>query len=317
MTLMDWVKNNWLKIIIGIVILIIILQVTVSLKNLLDCSSPICKGIGNVLGLPAKIINTVLSGCVSQSDCSQFKDSNSCGNGNGCSWSSQTTAGTCVNTTGLQVGDGGFFSPKCILGIGFISLLALSLLSFLVKIVLRFIPPKNDNVKATVEKTGKTTEQVTTEIAEESRELATEGETKLTDKSPSVIELMTSKITNLTILKKIMTAIKGTRGTPDELAKQEADATTIAADTNAQVEEEAKASGVSEEQVNEADNVANEVGPTPASDTISRIQAFQSLNRVPSKNTHAFLMKHVYHHMKKGEYIPEQHLVFLKSVEPK
>ena len=315
MTLMDWVKNNWLKIIIGIVILIIILQVTVSLKNLLDCSSPICKGISNVLGLPAKIINTVLSGCVSQSDCSQFKDSDSCGNGNGCSWSSKTTAGTCVNTTGLQTGDGGFFSPKCMLGIGLISLLALSFLAFLAKIVLRFVPPKNENVKETVEKTGKTTEEVTREVAEESRETATEAQETLTDKSPSVIELMTAKITNLTIFKKLKEAIRGTRGTPEELAKQEADATTITADTDAQLDQEAESSGASEEQINEADNAANET--SAVEDTISRIQSFQSLNRVPSKNTHAFLMKHVKHHMRKGRYIPEQHLAFLKSVEPK
>jgi hypothetical protein len=312
---MEWTKNNWLKIAIGIVLLIIILQIIDSLNTMLNCSSPICKALTNVVGLPAKIINTVLSGCSTQSDCTQFKDSDSCGNGNGCSWSSQATAGTCVCTTGLQPGEGGLFSTKCLLGMGLISFLAALALGFIAKIALRFIPPKNENIKATVEKTGKTTEEVTKEVSEEAREESTAGETKLTDKSPGVVEVMASKIANLTILKKLVNAITGTRGTPDELAKAQVDASNIAAQTNTQIEKEAEASGTTKDQLNEADKVANDA--IPVDHTLVRIQAFQSLNQVPSKNTHAFLMKHVDHHMRKGENIPQHSLAFLKSVEPK
>jgi|694.fasta_scaffold00094_78 hypothetical protein len=312
---MEWTKNNWLKIAIGIVLLIIVLQIINSLNTMLNCSSPICKGIGSVLGLPAKIINTVLSGCSTQSDCTQFKDSDSCGNGNGCSWSSQSTTGTCVCTTGLQPGDGGLFSTKCLLGMGLISFLAVSVLGFLAKIALKFIPPKNENIKTTVEKTGKTTEEVTKDVAEAAREESTAHETNLNDRSPGVVEVMASKITNLTALKVTTTAIDGTRGTPAELAQGQIDATNIATVTNTIIEEEAKASGATETQVTEADRVANET--IPAAHTLARIQAFQSLNQVPSKNTHAFLMKHVDHHMRKGENIPPHYLAFLKSVEPK
>ena len=323
MTVMEFVKNNWLKIIIGIVVLIILLNTLKTVNQLVNCSGPICKGIGNVLGTAANVINGVTSGCSPQADCSKFTDSNSCVNGNGCSWSSEATAGTCVSTTGLKAGDGGFFTTSCALGMGFIAFLIASLLAPLLRAIISRTGVKSENAKAESILTGKTINEVITDLAKKVRELSERAVEKLRGEktikiTDSVIETTASYVASNEALNRATLAAEGqTQATPAERAQNMAKAVEFAAAERQLIEKNAMNEAKLSEVQNEAAKGAADSETVPSAErTIARVKAFHDLNQVPSKSAHELLTQHVEHHQKKGDYIPVQHINFLKSVKP-
>lgn len=323
MTLMEWAKDNWLKIVIGIVVLIIIFGIVKTVNQLLNCSGPVCKGIGGVLGAAATVLNTLTSGCSSQADCSKLTDSDSCGKGNGCSWSSKATSGTCVSTTGLKPGEGGFLTPSCGLGMGLLAFLVASLLGSIITAIVSRTGVKSENAKTVSEKTGKPINEVVTDLADNAKERIGEAlpilDEKLGTAAPeAVVEALAGHATsNLAATEAVKASLGQTQETPAQRQQNVTNAVEFQGQEQARIDLAADKSGVSPGESDAAKGAADEVCAPAAVETISRIQAFQSINRVPSKNAHALLTRHVYHHMRKGEHIPPQHIAFLKSVEPK
>lgn len=319
---MEWVKNNWLKIIIGIIVLIILINVIKSVNQLVNCSGPICKGIGNVLGTAANVINGVTSGCSAQSDCSKFTDSNSCVNGNGCAWSSEATAGTCVASTGLKPGDGGFFTTSCALGMGFIAFLIASLLVPILRTIISRTGVKSENAKTESILTGKTINEVITDLSKKVRELSERAVEKLKGEktieiTDRVVETTASYVASNEALNRATLAAEGqTQATPVERAQNIVKSVEFAVAERNLIEKNARNEAKLSEIQNKAAKGAADSATISSERTIARVKAFQTLNQVPSKNAHQLLTQHLEHHQKKGDYIPVQHINFLKSVKP-
>ena len=135
----ELLKHNWIKIIVGIVVVFIILAVIRIFTSLFHCSNPICKGLSDAFGAGVNIIDGILSGCEYQKDCSVPTNKSDCLGAHGCSWSEDSTEKYsdndedpptpsppsppspppgCYNNSGKAVGSGGPLNFNCLLFVG-------------------------------------------------------------------------------------------------------------------------------------------------------------------------------------------------------
>lgn len=209
----------------------------------------ICKGVGKALGTVGTFISGTISGCTVQPDCSTLSTASACEKADpNCTWvdSKKTDGGSyCANTTGRKVGSGGFFSSKCVLGMGMISAMILSIFG---PLLLSFV--KNRAVKNLANNRGEPLSKTAKEIGEQSvrsadraiRDVeANTGELSEADKEHAA-ELVTHKIT----LARLNLESEGTGSSSDKEA---------AADAQAQAE--AAAARVSEERRSEVEAAAD------------------------------------------------------------
>ena len=318
---MEWLKNNWVKILVGVFILIIVLGILKTLNSVLNCSGPLCKGLSQAFGAVAGVINSLTSGCTTQPDCSPLKDKDTCNNTTNCSWSSTSSTGVCVNTTGRAVGSGGLTSLDCGFFLGFLGLLGALIVGPILKWGFKRFGKKNANVEAEAQISGEDVGVVNEKAATEGREKATEAVENLEEPSDSQVKL-TGYLTGVKVaLKRLMNAVLGkTELTQEQKNQQIADSTEIAAQQEQSAEDEANKENVSQEQQNEADNAANDAvdgGGGGGGDGVvhltSQINAYQALNRVPSQNAHKLLTKKVNYHLRKGNFIHPDHINFLNQ----
>ena len=315
----EFLKNNWGKILVGIIILIIVLGILKTVNSVLNCSGPLCQGLNKVFGAVAGVINSLTSGCTTQPDCSPLKDKDSCNNVTNCSWSSTSSTGVCVNTTGRAVGSGGPTSLDCGFFLGFLGLLGALIVGPLIKWGFKRFGKKNANVEAEAQISGEDVGVVNEKAATEGREAATEAVDSLDNPSDAQVKL-TARFSGIKVaFKRLMKAVLGKTGlTPAEKNQQIADSTEIAAQEESLATEEAKSEDVSSEQEAEADKASTDATGGGAEAVVhlsAQINAFQELNRVPSQNAHKLLTKKVNYHLQKGNYIHPQHINFLNSIK--
>lgn len=316
MNLLEFIKNHWGKILIIFIIFIVLLAVFKFVSQILNCTGPICQGMGDILGVAAKALNTLVSGCSKQADCSKPKDKDSCNQSSGCNWSQTSGSGTCVCTTGLKAGDGGFFTPSCALGMGIISLLALLVLAPLAKMFLNKMT-KSENAKAESELSGKPIDEVLSDRATESREKASEAVDKLGENGTEVSESQaraTAAFTtsNVTANGATSAAEGKLETTPEQRAQNIKNSVEIAAQESKEIEDRASSEGISEADTTDAQDAADEVSMPPVETTIARIQAYKTLNQKPSVHASKLLLRHVNKHIKQGIAVSSEHIDFLK-----
>lgn len=119
----------WKYIIMGIIIVLIIMASVQAINAIGKIGQPLIDALGDIAKSGASILNN----CLPQSDCVKIGNCDQCKNTYGCSCTADEK--NCQNISGRDVGTGGFFTPSCGLGIGFI----LAGLGALVITVLSFI----------------------------------------------------------------------------------------------------------------------------------------------------------------------------------
>lgn len=183
----------WKVIMIGIGFAIIA-GVIIMLVKVLG-NNPFVKALDDLAGDAAILAKDFITGCCKQVDCKNITDSSTCGESCGCLWSAGTSpspsppspspptpppAGppgpapgpapaACLNNSGVDPGDGGFFSFKCPLFItAFIGLLAF----FLFKIVGGLFSLFRSRRDAAIDDLSQLSQKPDNEIIDEFREHA-------------------------------------------------------------------------------------------------------------------------------------------------
>lgn len=313
MVILEFIKNHWGKIIIIFIVLIVLFAIFKVFSQLLNCSGPICQGTGDILGATAKALNTLVSGCSKQADCTKPKDKNSCNQSSGCSWSQNSTSGTCVCTTGLKTGDGGFFSLSCGLGLGILSMLALLLIAPIAKSFMNKMT-KSKNAKAESELSSKPINEVLNDRGTESREKSTEAAEKLGESATDAQIRQTSALTtsNVTANGAVEASLGQSQATPEQRAQNITNSVEIQAEETKEIQDRADADGVSAEESQASEDAADSVSAPPVESTIARIEAYKTLNKNPSHLASKLLKRHINHHIKQGISIPSKYIEFLK-----
>ena len=196
-----WIHENWLKILIYFIAIILILGLVKSLSQLFN--GPLGKGITDLTGAAANIVTSVTNGCSKQPDCSLAKDKENCPT-KGCAWTPPKTnqdTGSCFNNTGRKHGSGGFFSLQCGLGIGFLAYLGALILAPLVKILAMRFGVKSENIKNESRLSGKGLEETLREAVKEIQEKVKDAKENFKEEMTPEKELYIEKIVTSKVLK--------------------------------------------------------------------------------------------------------------------
>jgi hypothetical protein len=165
-----FLKKNWGKIIIFIIVVIFVIGGV----ELLTGGTGISKGVGDVLGAFANILTGFTSNCfTTQDDCTTGTSEDVCGGLTGCSWKNSTTTGgtaTCTNTTGNPVQTGSFLSIKCGLGMSLIlGLCALIVAKIAYPLIKFFTDKKNENIKNAAQLSGQDAGSLTDKVVKDAK----------------------------------------------------------------------------------------------------------------------------------------------------
>ena len=153
---------NWGKLIMWIIIGIISMGVIKLLIDLFTTigKGPIAKGLGDVLGAGANVVNGLTNNCTSQASCSSIVEQTGCEKQSTCSWNPPKDAaavGKCLGNTGRKEGSGGFLSAQCGLGIAAILWICGSLLVSLIGTIVAALATRNANIELAGRLNGKGT----------------------------------------------------------------------------------------------------------------------------------------------------------------
>jgi len=151
----------WKYVIIGIIVVLIILSIVQVINALANISKPFTDAFGSAAKTGANVINN----CAPQADCTKIGNCDQCKNTSGCSCTADQKG--CQIISGRNAGDGGFFTPSCGLGIGFI-LYGLGSL-FLAVIGLIAGWKASPAVEATAKAEGKPANEVAKELTNETK----------------------------------------------------------------------------------------------------------------------------------------------------
>ena len=105
----EWIKKHWVKLLVGtiitVIVLFLIMQIVGFVSRVINCSGPVCQGIGDAVGSAAHFLDDLTQGCAKQADCSAVgTDKDSCLKASGCGWG---TAASSSPTPGYK------FMCKC------------------------------------------------------------------------------------------------------------------------------------------------------------------------------------------------------------
>ena len=151
----------WKYVIIGIIAILIITSIVQVINALGKIGKPLIDAFGSLANTAANILNN----CTPQYDCTKIGNCDQCKNTTGCSCTPDQK--NCQIISGRNAGEGGFFTPSCGLGIGFI----LYGLGALFLAVLPIIAgwKASPAVEATAKAEGKPANEVAKELTNETK----------------------------------------------------------------------------------------------------------------------------------------------------
>lgn len=266
---LSWISQNWIKILLFFASAVFVIGILKILSQLFNSNGPLPRGLGNLFGAAANLVNGVINGCTSQGDCTKSTEPDSCNKINGCEWdpgnssTNPATTALCLNTSGRPPGGGNFFSSSCVLGMGSIFALCGAILLLVIGPALAYAFRKsNDNIKAASETSGKSEGQIWKETVKETiKEFDRtvkqyEKDNPGKELSDSAKELVVKKIgTEQSALR-----LKESVDSNSTLSKEAKGAKRSAAEEvrtkmNQEAEEQAAKNGLSEEEIKECDRL--------------------------------------------------------------
>ncbi len=295
---------NWAQIIKWSIIIVIVLGISKVILQLFVAAGPLFRGLEDVLGAGANVVEGLTNGCSSQPDCNKTKDDNVCKNQDNCGWNPPTQGGeegSCINLSGRDSGSGGFFSASCGLGIGAILYTCGLLFSGLITILAARYN-KNANVETAgrlnTKGTASTLEIVVKDSRTATEEIKAESEEPLTDDQ---VELTAKQAANSSSTNEVMKSLTDQKDA--EKIANEAIENHAAIDSK--IIEESREKGMSEEDITESeDRVDDKIDPV-----VMAINKMILLNIKPTKKAHAHLYKKTL--KKPSNKIPQHHMNFL------
>ena len=221
-----WISENWIKILIYFGIAFFVLGIVKVFSQMFNGNGPLPKGLGQLFGAFANIINGIIDGCESQGDCTKPTSKDSCTSMKGCDWQDTTTSGSsgsCINTNGRPPEQKTFFSPSCILGMGAIFAFCGIVVLFVIGPILAYAFRKsNENTKAASEISGRSEVEITkeqcNETVKEYNSKIEEAEAKKLNFSEEAKTLMVKQIGINEQMASVIKAAKGdSKLSPDEV----------------------------------------------------------------------------------------------------
>ena len=296
---------NWPQIIKWSIIIVVVLGISKVLLQLFVAAGPLFRGLEDILGAGANVVEGLTNGCSSQPDCKQTKDANVCKNQDNCGWNPPTQGGeegNCINLSGRKSGSGGFLSASCGLGIGAI-LYTCGLLFSGIITLLAARYSKNANVETAGRLNGKGTAETLKIVVEDSRtateEIKAESEEPLTDDQ---IELTAKQAANSSSTNEVMRSITDQQ----DAEKIANDAIESHAEIDAEIIKDAKDKGFSDDDIKSSeDDVDKHIEPFE----VMAINKMILLNIKPTKKAHAHLYRRTL--KKPVDKIPQHHMNFL------
>lgn len=207
----DRSQINWAKIIKLTLIVVVVLGISKVLLQLFVAAGPLFKGMEDVLGAGANLVEGLTNGCSVQPDCKKTTDATVCKNQDNCGWNSPESAEeepTCVNMTGRKSGSGGFFSTSCGLGIGAI-LYACGLLFSGIVTLLAAGFSTNKNVETTGRLNGKGTADTLEDVVKETKKGVQEIDNESTEPlADEQIRLISATASNSVSTNKLLDIVR-------------------------------------------------------------------------------------------------------------
>ena len=151
----------WKYVIIGIIAILIILSIVQVINALAKIGKPLTDALGTVANTAANVINN----CAPQADCTKIGNCDQCKNTSGCSCTADQK--NCQIISGRNAGDGGFFTPSCGLGIGFILFGVGTILLAVIGLIAGW--KSSPAVEATAKAEGKPANEVAKELTNETK----------------------------------------------------------------------------------------------------------------------------------------------------
>lgn len=149
----------WKYVIIGIIAILIILSIVQVINALAKIGKPLTDALGTVANTAANVINN----CIPQYDCAKIYNCDQCKNTPGCSCTADEKG--CQIISGRDAGAGGFFTPSCGLGIGFILAGVGTVLMAVIGLIAAW--KASPAVDSTAKAEGKPSNEVAKELAKE------------------------------------------------------------------------------------------------------------------------------------------------------
>jgi hypothetical protein len=267
---LSWISQNWIKILLFFAGAVFVIGILKILSQLFNSNGPLPKGLGNLFGAAANLVNGIINGCTSQGDCAKSTEQDTCNKMSGCEWDPGTATATtpaapsCLNTSGRPPGGGNFFSGSCVLGMGSIFAICGALLFFVIGPALAYAFRKsNDNIRAASETSGKSEGQIWKETVKETikefdrRVKQYERENPGKELPDSVKELVVTKIGIDQSESRVKESVNGnSKLTPEQRNQRLGEAKAASDKMHQEAEEKAAAEGVSEKDISDAKEIA-------------------------------------------------------------
>ena len=311
---------NWGKLIMWIIIGIISMGVIKLLIDLFTTigKGPIAKGLGDVLGAGANVVNGLTNNCTSQASCSSIVEQTGCEKQSTCSWNPPKDAaavGKCLGNTGRKEGSGGFLSAQCGLGIAAILWICGSLLVSLIGTIVAALATRNANIELAGRLNGKGTAATLSEVVT----AATEATENIIEKNKEK-EGASEELTDADI--QIVAAKAGneisTREALEQTVKQpesnELSNQVVAEQARLDIVIQQKAEALEISKVRqdkldkEVDFEVHNDNPEPFA-----LRMFAEHNITPTPAVHLYLMNKTMKREKRGIIIPEHHKNYLQK----
>jgi len=264
---LEWLKTHWIQILIGFIVFWLILSILKVIATIFNGNGPIPNGIGKAIGAGANLVNGIANNCSTQADCSKSTEETSCDKLQGCGWNTPAEAdkkATCINTTGKNTGQGGFFSLTCGLGIGALAYLGALLVAPIAGLLTKVFTKPKPNVSTISQLTDKSIDNVIREIFEKAKPKAASVVDKAKAKNGGEIDKarqenigrkMGIRVTHNTAVN----AVNGQSNlSPEEAAAQKATITQETEKAEQEAQKEAEQRGINEEAQKEDDNNIDE-----------------------------------------------------------
>lgn len=311
-----------IKLVAYIAIALIVLGIAKCIFDILS-KGPLPKAIANILGAGSSLIHGLSDGCVTQADCTKGTDSVSCLASNGCSWATPIKsgdAGTCINTTGRNTGDGGFASLSCGLGVGALLYLLGTFVAPALSWIIQRFTKTNPNVEAASELSGKPESQVLKETVEEAYDVAYKTKAALEKDgsalSPSEETLVGELAASESAKSQVQIAVEGnSQMSQSERAAAMNSAVEINATATQKSIDDATSNGVSEDSANEIDDeTSRQVEGTGAESLISTIDRFAQTGYIPSRPTARLLLRRLERRNIQISDSNHAHIMYIKNI---
>lgn len=296
---------------------------------------PISRGIGDIFGAGANLINGIANGCKSQAKCSSIVEQPGCEKQSSCSWNPPkdgADVGKCLANTGQKEGSGGFFSARCGLGISAILAFSAFIFSGLVTIIAAALT-RNANIETAGRLNGKGTAETlkgvvnetiaTTESIEATNDKdvkeGKEGARELTEQD---IENISSRVANKISTQRAVESTVGQKNAT-ELANQAVESARIVdahiieradkeLDLNKQNQEK------NEDLVDNEMERDNHVDPIPGRNIKYSldplIRHFEVHDITPTPEVHLYFMNRTMKKENRGQIIHPNHVNYLKNL---